>query len=370
MNERNNIELISNYENGKLSELELIEFNQRLHSDEEFKNLYQDYLNSIELLKLKELCEVHQELEKYDYNDGNFFTKNRTSIISTIVGTLLAVSLSYLYLSNSKYDQKTIGYSYSPKKKNEVSNSTEKASDTKETKKNLRITYKRSQTESSVNKSILLDKDSVPMAEDKSVIINDQEHISVPKNEPIISPLKSDCNSDKLKVDYDTDPACLGKSTGSIRIKKVQGTATAYSISLEGKGSFKNNGSFTKLPSGNYTMIISDNNNCVIKYPIQLPSIACSDLLIDQNIEKSNDFVLYIAGETWKIPMESESQMVEIRSQQGELVFQKTILSNESEEWNGQHINGQALPSGIYFYSIKSLSNSEVKTGTISIINY
>ncbi|HEY8401055.1 MAG TPA: gliding motility-associated C-terminal domain-containing protein [Cytophagaceae bacterium] len=375
MNELKNIELITNYERGELSEAERSAFHQRLQSDTDFNNLYQDYLQSVNLLKIKELCDVHKELEKYDYNGGNFFSNNKQTIAVSFAGIMLAGALAFYFLKPSDNPKESIHSAssliYGDETEDNIVNTIPAIEPANVSSGITAIQPKTiSRPKEEVINDLQLILDTIQAVVDNSEIDIEPDPINVNEEDYNVVTPKFDCTTDNIRLEYETDPSCKDIATGSINIKRVIGKASSYSITMSGKDSYKNSARFTGLSGGVHTIIISDNNNCVNNYSIELKSIECADPFADNTSKESSDFILYLPGETWKIPMEAETQLVEIKNQQGILVYQKTISMSDSEEWNGHGMNGNPLSSGIYYYTIKGFNNSKVRTGTITIVNY
>ena len=66
-----------------------------------------------------------------------------------------------------------------------------------------------------------------------------------------------------------TDVACHGDSTGAINFVATGGTG-ALQYSINSGSTYKDNGLFTGLFSGNYTITVKDANNCVVNFTDQI----------------------------------------------------------------------------------------------------
>ena len=62
-------------------------------------------------------------------------------------------------------------------------------------------------------------------------------------------------------TDNSTDPLCNGGSNGTIAITANGGTGS-YQYSIDGGSTFQSNNTFNGLASGNYNIVVSDNNGC------------------------------------------------------------------------------------------------------------
>ena len=77
-----------------------------------------------------------------------------------------------------------------------------------------------------------------------------------------------------------TDVACHGDSTGAINFVATGGTG-ALQYSINSGSTYQDNGPFTGLFSGNYTITVKDANNCVVNFTDQIvdqPDELCSNI--------------------------------------------------------------------------------------------
>ena len=116
------------------------------------------------------------------------------------------------------------------------------------------------------------------------------------------------------------------------------------------------------LISGEYSVTITDKNNCVLEkvYTIELPLIIPN--VITPNADGYND--------TWKIQnIEAYGDIeITILNRWGDVLFKYsgTEYNDDKNQWNGLYM-GKELPLGTYLYLLK-LSDSDIRKGTITII--
>ena len=78
------------------------------------------------------------------------------------------------------------------------------------------------------------------------------------------------------KIVSHTDIDCEGDSTGSISATGIDGTPP-YQYSIDGGSNYQNDGTFTGLVSGNYTITVMDANGCSLEASITLDDIDTED---------------------------------------------------------------------------------------------
>lgn len=114
--------------------------------------------------------------------------------------------------------------------------------------------------------------------------------------------------------------------------------------------------------AGNYSVTATDANNC---------SGTSSSVTVDESlacIELANTFTPNADGtnDTWNLDFSAYSAAsVEVYSKWGVLVYQTT---GTTIQWDGNDMNGNALPAGTYYYIIDLDQGTVTQNGPISIV--
>jgi len=74
------------------------------------------------------------------------------------------------------------------------------------------------------------------------------------------------------------DPPCPNE-TGSINIMNVEGGIGPYRYSINGGNSYQDNQAFDRIPAGNYTISIMDNNGCELQDRVNI--VAPAEIVLD-----------------------------------------------------------------------------------------
>jgi len=72
-----------------------------------------------------------------------------------------------------------------------------------------------------------------------------------------------------------TNVACFGDNSGSVTVAGSGGTPS-YQYSINGGASYQGSGTFNNLSSGNYTIIVRDNNLCTYNIPVTITQPAAA----------------------------------------------------------------------------------------------
>ncbi|MGL2967323.1 gliding motility-associated C-terminal domain-containing protein [Flavobacterium sp. XGLA_31] len=111
----------------------------------------------------------------------------------------------------------------------------------------------------------------------------------------------------------------------------------------------------TQLPTGNYTLTVTDTGGCDRTNSIPISYTFCEvPNVITPNGDGANDS-FNLSG--------LEVERLEIYSRWGRKVYEKDGYTNE---WHGQNNHGDALPDSTYYYYIK-LKSQETKVGWVFI---
>ncbi len=145
-------------------------------------------------------------------------------------------------------------------------------------------------------------------------------------------------------------------------ISTVTGGSAPYNYSWNDPG-FSNTRDLMDVPSGTYTLVISDRNGCVNQATVELLAGPCEKVrkVISPNNDGFNDEFIVSCANRFEIELE-------IYNRWGQLEFMATNYSNN---WVGTGLEGEQLPEGGYFYVIR-YQDSEGETqqirGSLNIV--
>jgi gliding motility-associated-like protein len=106
--------------------------------------------------------------------------------------------------------------------------------------------------------------------------------------------------------------------------------------------------------NGDYKLIVIDTSNCKHIYDIHLSSDDCNQSAIPNSFTPNGDGY----NDIWTWGFDSATHLsVSLFNRWGSNV---TNLTGNTIHWNGENANGEALPSGTYYYVIKWLLNGQV----------
>ncbi len=169
-----------------------------------------------------------------------------------------------------------------------------------------------------------------------------------------------DCSNITIEAVFTTHPSYNNKPTGDIEIDRqsIHGGKPPYVFSLS-QNTFTDTIVFASLYPGNYPVYIKDANDCISK--------------VGTAVIKSEDYTYQdvfapLNGETWPVPVERDKEgMLLIYSKAGTVVYSISVNGNETTVWNGQTINGQILPMGLYQFEIR-YNDGSIFTGNVTIV--
>ena len=120
------------------------------------------------------------------------------------------------------------------------------------------------------------------------------------------------------------------------------------------------------LPAGNYTVTVTDKNNCAAQSPYIIENDTCIRLQVHDVITPNGDGL----NDTWIIEglQLYPKNVVRIFSKLGDMLYEQAGYSND---WAGKSDNGLQLPDGTYYYLVQlrgaSSKGSDVLKGSILI---
>jgi len=145
-------------------------------------------------------------------------------------------------------------------------------------------------------------------------------------------------------------------------ISTVSGGTAPYTYSWNDPD-FSTTRDLMDVPSGTYTLVISDANGCVNQATVELLAGPCEKVrkVISPNSDGFNDEFIVSCANRFDIELE-------IYNRWGQLEF---MAANYSNNWVGTDMEGAKLPEGGYFYVIR-YQDSEGQTqqikGSLNIV--
>ena len=159
--------------------------------------------------------------------------------------------------------------------------------------------------------------------------VTDSFTVTQPDSLFIIPEIKNDsCNS----------------STGSIAIAVTGGTGPYTYL-------WQNNTTdsiITGLPGGNYTVAVTDVNNCKKSIPVVVAEHFCNRVIVHDVITPNGDGI----NDVWVVEglQEYPKNSVQVFDSWGNVLFEQ---NGYNSDWGGRGSSGDLLPDGTYFYLVK-----------------
>lgn len=360
--------LFDDYLNGNLS-LDLKKsFEADLLKDNNLKEEFEAYkaannlIFSGEVLKLKaELTSIHKKR----------VLRNKILYISLALLILLGLTIATLKLSQHDVKQNT-KKAFTQNK--ETINFQDKTVDIKEVKPNKTVKSNDAPVNyftTISNKNVLIPLDTVKTIAN---IKKDTNTLTLIKPNLIITePLsviqdsirfdslenKIPCNLAINLADVVVDNTCENKNTGMILFTN---NSSNYLYTINNGANFYSSAKYSNLSAGEYKIAIKDvRTNCISnKISVEIEAIKCDYII------KPNQFI-YWEKDLSDFSNDNEVELSIFNANTGNLVFKKNIPTTEDILWDGKTNLNESLPSGLYFYNIKS--DKKNLNGTITIIN-
>jgi gliding motility-associated-like protein len=173
------------------------------------------------------------------------------------------------------------------------------------------------------------------------------------------------CQDDPLKSQVEVVLPDCNKGDGSILIYNTRGGVPPYTYRLD---TAKNeNGFFTKLPLGEYTVYVNDSRNCRDTIPVKMAYEDLSKVLRPYNTFTPNGDNL---NDRWGIPgiERFQSSTVRVFNRWGQQIYVNSPYDNEFG-WDGTQ-NGSPLPASTYYWTITVFNDCVEQSiaGTVTII--
>ncbi len=209
-----------------------------------------------------------------------------------------------------------------------------------------------------VTDSVTSPPETIPQGSSNKLVIDQKTEHVLAKNTSKSNTVP--CKADAIDAFIHIEPACkYEKGSGKITIDlaSVKGGKPAYQFSLNDGVDYQQFPVFEELGSGPALLLIKDAQGCISRKQLTIPEKNCF-----------KEVILYpLKDETWTAPVISKENEITITDMQGRIVFEYTYSDNENFIWNGQTTDGQDMPMGQYYYTIKG-DKGKVINGYISII--
>jgi gliding motility-associated-like protein len=141
----------------------------------------------------------------------------------------------------------------------------------------------------------------------------------------------------------DVTAATCGQADGSIQIVGIQDGNPPFVYSLSGVA--EPSGEFNDLIAGNYTLLVTDDDNCTFQQVIVLPLAQASDAIFVPNVITPNGDG---SNEVWFIAAECvEKFQCTILNRWGNILY---TYDDINSGWPGTTMDGTPVLDGVYFY--------------------
>lgn len=351
-------ELFLRYIKNQFSELELIDFRNKLTTDPEFKQAFEDFelarnfmLNS-ELIQIKHLISETAEKQK------------NSKLKKTAYGGLGLLAVGAIG-----------GYFYFSTPQETVSTTRQTVADSNKIEQTL------SETNSEIPTVAVLNEAPKPTVQEKistpqpaEIVANDAVYdslisatyvaikpleeyvtnISQEQEKEVEEPIIFPCAT--MQIITQTQPACSEAYDGSITIKEVQNAKQPLSYALD-KNPYSSQSTFQYLAAGIYAIQVKDADECSQTLTVRVEEKFC----MEKHYELSYAYQSY-----WNIPLKTNGT-VKVLNRMNVVVAEFPLSPTEETFWDGRTINNEKLPSGLYAYIIVTV-NKETYTGSIRIL--
>lgn len=377
MNNEQTYRLIKNYLKGNLSKKEVIDFENRLKTDDDFKAIFETEKAIFITLKINEISSVSQQLNQLKLKSNKRRIIKQWSIVGSglLLILLVTIFLNYTHSSNEIeigkpcLKQET-SYLYHNKLANETeqlvkepenlfnpiieTNSQNVTFDGSKVDSNKLATYEKK------NNDNLIAIDST----DKKAIIqlpptNKKENGIKPdtivKNE--VENKDKPCKAELTSVDIQVSPSCSEYGSGTIVLNEGK------SFSINDGISFSSNPLFENLKGGNYLVKIKDAKGC----ESESISVYVDDF-------ECNAIVSYSQFNYWEpnLSFFDDYAKIDLTIYHGRsrvMVYNKTLEKSVPFTWQGINSNGSQLGKGNYIYILTNNQSGKQVKGQITIID-
>ncbi len=160
----------------------------------------------------------------------------------------------------------------------------------------------------------------------------------------------------EIKAEYISEASCNNKATGKIKImgNSLTGGTPPYRVFLNEK--YGDSMVFRGLKPGFYKLEIRDAAGCLA---------SLGNIMIDtKECRYQGNF--YPLMEQWEIPLDFQPGIIEIYNKNGRKVYELRFDGMGKEYWNGNNLNNEALPLGLYLFTIR-YDSGDIFEGSVTI---
>jgi len=345
---------IEDYLNGSLSEQDRILFEKELSTNTDLANKVSSHKIANEVIIQQRLLTIKSMIADEHSKAIEKNNQIKYGIGGAIIGSVLITALSYYY--TIKTDEPTVVNQNTtsivhlhPSNNNSLKNISKSNNNSKQNSSINKIEIPDSIHQKDLHSDHIL---SIPDENTQVIQLPQKSTIDVFEQTPTEVDL---CKGISIRADMEVKRTCEDESTGAVIVSNIQGGKVPYSIEIidHEKNILQNR----SLPSGNYTVVISDANKCSTNYS----NIEIKEKICDKDYS-FNPFV----GEVWNIPVYKLNGDLSIYEKSGLLYYKQSITANASESWNGYGSNNE-LETG-YFVFIIHYSDGSSQRGSVTIV--
>ena len=380
-------ELIERYLLGRTSPDENAEIESRIKSDPSFANQVEQHrgmqhvINDYSVLDVKEMLTRIRSQKQISIRRRNKFY--RSMLIVGFCAIILSLSLLYIFNNNDSAVRRA---SEAPEASEALADKLTQAGEPETITEDTgppEDSHQKSEPEQSFTEDHFTDTGIESEKDDASKDIPEEkvtdsipfnaspdqparlaglqsgdDSLAVPDQPARLAGLKSGASPPcEIKADYITEPSCNNKATGVIRIIEstlITGTPP-YQAILNGR--YGDSLVFRGLKPGFYRLEIKDASGCLVNL---------GTIIVDtKDCRYEGNF--YPPLEVWEIPLDNQPGTIEISNKNGLPVYRLRFDGAGPEYWNGNDMNNEALPLGIYFFTIRYDSGDDGFQGTVTI---
>lgn len=338
---------IHDYLKGKLEGNELVQFENELHTNESLKDEVEMHRLANSLIinnRLNTAKQTSLDFQK-EYKKGNSSAKyiiGSLILIGTLAGT-------YLFNKTTNDQPKTTKVQEASKIESQPKSAIQLETKTVEKTISTKKTFKQAELKPTEAVEISLPTTPILVSNSTEKTVNQSDNtiksvqastVETITHKPSVQ--ANPCEGIKISANTSSSPTCKDEETGAIYVSDIKGGNIPYKTEIvSAKENLKM--SNKHLPSGKYSVQISDKNNCsTLIENVTVKAIEC-----DSKEEVFNPNI----GENLKLPAHHSKTTFVVYDKTGAVYFKRAIHANETFEWNGQALNGET-ETGHFAYEI------------------
>jgi hypothetical protein len=363
MNQEHDIyEEIDRYLNEELSEAELVQFNEKLSGNAEFKSLVEAQRTANEIIFYQQMSLLKTRMSN-DLNKGNNGSLRWDKII--VFSALIISTVLYTYIQyNKPVSSKPAGPVASSQNSKEKINTPidQPIADNHSKVAATTISKAAQYDQDSIRKESTKEQTLAVNHEKDPGLIGADKEVKVKETIPVSDQMaKINCETVNITADIKVDYTSGNDGEATVVIDKfsVKGGMGPYSYALD-QSDFDKDNRFTGIKDGTHHVRIKDHNNCI--------SEVKKEVIVKTPHKEIDEAFVPSQGEHWKFPIKDNADAdITIVSKAGSIVYTATISSGYPNEWDGRSNTGVELETGNYYFVIKYAANEIVK-GHVSIV--